>query len=498
MSLSEIPIQEERDGRKELDLGGLVEFVSNTREHVFLRECDRCLILRPNKVFRLNETAFAMMSGLYTQPDRPDPWAVAHEIAEEYETTVEQSLKDMLGLGRTVLGLLREDLSETGYVRKVGFDARPMEWPILSEIALTYGCQARCRFCYASAPGRKSDVPEMTPDEVEEAIRRIAEDAHCPSLSFSGGEPTLVWELPRYVAYAKSKGLRVNLITNGIRCAEPAFVEALAEAGLDSAQVSLEAGSAERHDDIVGRPGSFADTVRGIRNLRAAGIHTHTNTTICGPNKDHLSELIRFLREELESQYFSMNIVIRTGESLGDPEMDIRYSDLGEVVPPVFELAQELGIKPVWYSPTPLCVFNPLQYGIPSSTCACCESLLSLNPAGDVLPCSSFETGVGNLLEDGFEAVWRSPRARYWREKQAAPPGCSDCPYYPICFGACPLYWDDRGGFDEIDPYRPGRRKTSLGRGRFADWLWSFRRRTQGRVYGVGMTTGCLRGARRR
>lgn len=483
-----MPLPDER-------LRGLAEFVRSTRDHVFLRQADRTLILRPNKVFRLNDTAWDIMTGLYNASETPDPRAVAAAVAEAYDTDPERVLSDLNGLAGTVLSLLRDEAPEGEYVRRVGFGCRQLEWPILSEIALTYGCQARCRFCYASAPDRRSDVREMTPEDVERVIDVIADDAQCPSLSFSGGEPTLISELPRYIARAKSKGLRVNLITNGLRCADAQLVSRLAEAQLDSAQVSLEAGCAELHDAIVGRPGAFQQTVQGVRELRRAGIHTHTNTTICGLNKHRLAELVEYLIRELHSEYFSMNIVIRTGASLRDPEMDIRYGELRELVPPVFDQARQLGIKPVWYSPTPLCLFNPMQYGVSSSTCACCESLLSVSPAGDVLPCSSFETGVGNLLQDGFEHVWRGPRARYWRSKAAAPPGCADCPDYALCYGACPLYWDDKGSFAEIDHARPRTRGPLAGR--LDDRVWSLRRRVEGRVFGVGMAAKTRDRARR-
>jgi len=471
------------------ELAGVAEFVRGTREHVFLRECDRAVILRPNKIYRVNDTAWTMLTGLYAS-EGADPVAVARTVASEHDVAPDRVLADVIGLVRTLSGLLRDDISGCGHIRRVGFGDSPLEWPILAEIALTYGCQARCRFCYASAPDRARSVEEMRPDEVEAVIDRIALEAHCPSLSFSGGEPTLDPALARYIARAKSRGLRVNLITNGIKCADRTFCESLSEAGLDSAQVSLEAGSGTLHDEIVGRPGAFDATVSGVRELRRAGIHTHTNTTICGVNKGRLAELVEFVARELESQYFSMNIVIRTGASLSDPEMDIAYAELRDVVPPVFELAERLGVKPVWYSPTPLCVFNPMEHGVSSSTCACCESLLSVNPSGDVLPCSSFEHGVGNLARQPFETVWRSPRARYWRSKAAAPPGCSACELYRICYGACPLYWDERGSFDEIDGARPGYGRSAIGRERrrpWADTAWALRRRVSGRVFGVGI-----------
>ncbi len=462
---------------------GLREFVDRTRDLVFLRGCDRAIILRPNRIHHVNESAWEILERLYHRTQPRDPWQAAREVAALYGESPERVMADACGLGRALVSLLREEALPSGYVRTTDVGARRLAWPILSEIALTYGCQNRCRFCYASSPDRAAEVPRMAPDEVDLVIDRIAGDAHCPTISFTGGEPTLVAELPRHIRRAKARGLRVNLITNGIRCADPAFAESLAEAGLDSAQVSLEAHEADLHDSIVGRAGAFEATVEGVRQLRRAGIHTHTNTTICGLNKHALLPLAEWLAHDLGSEYFSMNIVIRTGASLRDPAMDIHYRDLRELAPPLFDRARALGIKPVWYSPTPLCVFNPMVYGVSSTTCACCESLLSVNPAGEVLPCSSFERGVGSLLRDGFERVWRSPAARYWRSKAASPPGCAECEHFAICFGACPLYWDDRGSFAEIDGKRP--RVSPAARA-----AWRIRRGTVGRTFGVGRSDG--------
>ncbi len=101
----------------------------------------------------------------------------------------------------------------------------------------------------------------MSTDEVKAVMDKIVDQAHVPSLSFTGGEPTLRRDLPELIALGRSRGLWMNLITNGIRSAKPEFVAALKTAGLDSAQVSLEAGDAATHDLVVGRSGAFSRTV---------------------------------------------------------------------------------------------------------------------------------------------------------------------------------------------------------------------------------------------
>jgi len=201
-------------------------------------------------------------------------------------------------------------------VRVTPFGTHEIKYPVLSEIALTYRCQHKCSFCYADAPKRGSRDNEMTTAEVKRIIDRIWTEAKAPTVSFTGGEPTLREDLPEFIAYAKSLGMRTNLITNGYKCADEALVAQLAEAGLDSAQVSLEGPTAEVHDAITKTPGSFDRSIQGIRNLQARGIHTHTNTTICAENSARCWSWWTSSRTNWANAYFSMNMVIRTGTAV--------------------------------------------------------------------------------------------------------------------------------------------------------------------------------------
>ena len=70
----------------------------------------------------------------------------------------------------------------------------------------------------------------MTTAEVKRIIDIIVDDARVPTVSFTGGEPTLRPDLPDLIAYAKSRRLRTNLITNGRRCGATGYAERLAAA----------------------------------------------------------------------------------------------------------------------------------------------------------------------------------------------------------------------------------------------------------------------------
>lgn len=452
------------------------EFVTSTRRYLFVRPEDGVLILRPNKIHHLNRTAAEMLHALYSA-EVVDVETVVSQITARYGVESAEVKSDLEALLRSLSTLLSDHPGPVPAVKYMAFGSHQRLYPVLAEIALTYRCQNRCAFCYASAPDRGRRVPEMTTVEVKSVIDKIVDQAHVPSLSFTGGEPTLRRDLPELVAYGRSHGLWMNLITNGIRCARLPFVEVLAQAGLDSAQVSLEAGDAYTHDEVVGRSGAFQRTVQGIRNLREAGIRVHTNTTINQRNLAHLHGLIDLVAD-LGSEHLSMNMVIRTGDAVGHP--DIGYADIGPLVLDLKRRAEDRGLKFVWYSPVPLCLFNPAAYGLGSPSCSAADGLLSIAPDGGVLPCSSFEQGIGNLLCEEFDTVWNRRAAKYWRKKEFLPPGCRSCEYANLCCGACPLYWDEQKTFAEIaehtSPTTP-----------WAYAAWQIKRRMLGQVRGIGV-----------
>jgi len=457
------------------------ELITQTKGYVYIRPEDGMFIIRPNRVQYLNRTAVSMLSRLYHHDDGvPDVDVVIRQVAEEYGAPEERVRGDLYKLLVSIAALLRDDVCGAPLVRQTTFGTHKRDLPVLSEIAVTYRCQNNCVFCYADSPARGDKSKEMTTAQVKKIIDRIFDEAHCPTVSFTGGEPTLRSDLPELIAYAKGKGMRVNLITNGLRCADPEFVSALAAAGLDSAQVSLEGPRAEVHDVAVGHPGAFAKTTRAVHVLRAAHIHTHTNTTICGVNRDHILELVDYIADELQSEYFSMNVVICTGTPVRKTGVDVTYTEVAPLIEQIQRRAKEKGVRFIWYSPIPYCIFNPITHSLGSKSCACCDGLLSVAPDGELLPCSSFERGIGNLLDKSFDELWYNAQARYWRGKHATPPACRNCEMRHICYGACPLYWASHGNFDELSATAPG--------ARWIDTLvWKVRRRLWGQACGVGL-----------
>ncbi len=424
-------------------------FVASTRQALFVRRADNLLLIRPDKTLAINDSALAILEALYDR-DAQRAAKVLPILAENLGVEVGRLTSDAVALIEAVGNLLNEDYQPNDVVRMGHFDRGIVQFPTLAEIALTYGCQNRCSFCYASSPHREDRQHLMTTAEVKRVMDTIFHQAHVPSLSFTGGEATLRKDLPELITHGRELGFRINLITNGLRLANRAFAETLVEAGLDSAQVSLEAGQAEIHDLIVGRGGAFSQTTAGIRNLKALGIHVHTNTTLCPDNAAVGEELIHFISRDLDLKTMSMNMVIRTGEAKREGRMEISYTEVAALLPGLLATAREAGVRLVWYSPIPYCLFNPVLHDLGAKSCACVDGILSVDPSGQVLPCSSFESGIGSLLEEDFDTIFANRQARYWKNKDFVPPACRSCPDVDVCAGACPLYWDAAGSFAEL------------------------------------------------
>ncbi len=423
--------------------------VAATRAAVHVRRVDNLLMIRPEKTLGVNATAIDILEALYARGAPPAREALV-PLARRYEVPIDRITNDARNLVEAIRAMMRDDFRPREGVRRASFDRGRIKFPVLAEIALTWACQNRCAFCYAASPIRRDESDVMTTDQVRTVMDRVAHEAHVPSLSFTGGEATLRRDLPELVRHGADLGLRVNLISNGLRAASRDYAATLVDAGLASAQISIEAHEPELHDRLVGRPGAFVDTIAGIRNLRALGIHVHTNTTLSHGNLAHARDIVRFVARDLGLPTMSMNMLIRTGMGLAPDMRPVTYAEIAETLPALLQEARDQKLKLVWYSPVPYCIVNPVLLGQGAKSCACVSGILSIDPVGRVLPCSSFQQGIGSLLHQHYDEIYASRAARYWRDREYLPTPCRACEDADLCGGACPLYWDAAGSFEEI------------------------------------------------
>lgn len=409
-------------------LSWIYGFWASLSPYAYARAEDEVVILPPNLVYKTNATGVQLLEFI----GRGGRFA---DIPGFDEARADEIQRFFLSLKAVYEG------------KPVGLEHVPYDFtftrlPVLGEIAVTYRCNNRCRFCYAGCGGE--DLAEGHGVELDTAaLKRVIDvfrdEAKIPFFSFTGGEPLLRNDLEDLAAYALSRGLRVNLVSNGT-LATPERARSLRAAGITTAQVSLEAPDAGLHDLLAGRNGSFAETIAGIRALSAAGISVQTNSTATAVNRDALVAMPAFVAT-LGVRRMSMNLFIPVGSGAAARDLLLPYAEAGTFVDATRRAALEAGVDFFWYSPTPLCLYNPIARGLGNKSCAACDGLLSISASGDVLPCSSWPEPVGNLLAEGFSAAWNSEDALHLKNKRYAPDKCTACPSFTACQAACPLYW---------------------------------------------------------
>jgi radical SAM protein with 4Fe4S-binding SPASM domain len=422
--------------RPSRDLGWIDGFYRDIKDHLFLREEDNVLILPPNRVYKLNAAAAAILkhlssgAGIHSFPGIM-PGQRTSEV-QDFFTALKSFYQGAEGKGYSA-----------NAVSQVAYDFRFTRLPVLGEIAVTYRCNNRCQFCYAScgeSPGISGERRrELSTVQLRRIIRIFKEKAKIPFFSFTGGEPLLRRDLEKLISYAVGTGLKVNLVSNGT-FVDRGRARSLYRSGLRTAQISIEANGPEIHDELTGVPGSFSRTLSGIEALQDSGIRVQTNTTISRVNAHLAAKMPRFLRERGVSR-FAMNLYIPSGRGLSHARLFLPYSAIPPIIEEVRREARRLGMVFYWYSPVPLCHYNPIARGLGNKACAAMDGLLSVSPSGDVLPCSSYPEPIGNILRQDFADIWFSRRAAYFKNKRYAPQECNGCDKFVACQAACPLYW---------------------------------------------------------
>ncbi len=163
-------------------------------------------------------------------------------------------------------------------------------------VSLTDRCNLRCQYCMP-AEGLdwlpKPDV--LTADEIIRLVRIAVERLGVRDVRFTGGEPLIRPELVKIVAACAQLRPRpkLSLTTNGIGLAR--MVDALAAAGLDRVNVSLDTLKPDRFEAITRRR-RFPDVLAGLAAAASAGLHpVKVNAVLLrGINDDEAPALLRW------------------------------------------------------------------------------------------------------------------------------------------------------------------------------------------------------------
>ena len=159
---------------------------------------------------------------------------------------------------------------------------------------ITRRCNLRCIHCYSDSEARNY------PGELSfEQCRSVIDDLAAfdvPAVLLSGGEPLIHPQFFQIAAYARQRGLRLTLSTNGTLIDRNA-ARRIKEIGFAYVGISLD-GIGETHDYFRGRQGAFEKTVRAFRDCKAVGQKVGLRLTLSANTIRDLDRILDFIEAE--------------------------------------------------------------------------------------------------------------------------------------------------------------------------------------------------------
>ncbi|MCL1891161.1 MAG: 12,18-didecarboxysiroheme deacetylase [Coriobacteriia bacterium] len=323
----------------------------------------------------------------------------------------------------------------------------------------TQRCNLKCVHCYAHSENRQY-TGELTTEEAKVMIDDLAAFG-APVLLFSGGEPCMRKDLIELMHYAKGKGMRVVISTNGTLIT-PKLAEQFAEVGLSYVGISLDGGPAT-HDDFRGIPGSFDKAIRGVRNATNAGIKVGLRMTINKRNWQDINDVFDLLEQENIPRACFYHLVY-TGRGSELMKEDLDHDETRKAVRLIMDRTQAMFDKGL--TPEILTVDNhadgPFVYmELLKEDPKRAEDVLQLlqwnqgNSSGNGIGCISWDGEVypdqfwrhfslGNVRERPFSEIWtdvsgndeRSELMKRLKNKRPYVKGrCEECRWLDICGG---------------------------------------------------------------
>lgn len=137
-------------------------------------------------------------------------------------------------------------------------------------IALTYRCQCHCVHCGIAGYTKKG--LELNTKEVFNLLDQLRYFKRVREIFFIGGESLLRNDLFELIEYAKRKGFKTRLDTNGYLLDEET-ISRLKMAGLDQIWVSLDSAEPKIHNNLRSLEEVFEKAVEGIRACVKQGVH---------------------------------------------------------------------------------------------------------------------------------------------------------------------------------------------------------------------------------
>lgn len=239
--------------------------------------------------------------------------------------------------------------------------ARNKSW---GGIGVSPSCKNRCVFCGLTPPLSGTALREMEL-RVAKNIRDFREQG-LTKIEITGCDPIEYEPIIPLIRYLRAVGFEeIQLSTHGRRLSDDKFLKELVSSGLTRIKVPIYGSTAKIHDSITGAPGSFDETISGLRKLSQMDhdLFVQINCSLFQGNKEDLLNQVDLIRELNPTDfYFAISCV-----SNKDYSYYLPYKDMPPYLSSLLDYCRKKEY-PIRFMEMPFCLFGTED--VPTENCS--------------------------------------------------------------------------------------------------------------------------------
>ncbi len=259
-------------------------------------------------------------------------------------------------------------------------------------ISLTDRCNLRCIYC---RPETQEYIPHSEILRYEEILKvcRAAVISGINKFKVTGGEPLMRKGAVEFIGVLKStEGVNcVTLTTNGLLL--ESALPALAEAGIDGINISLNSLNDSTYESITGRPGAKT-VLKAVKACAESGVKTKINAVLLQRNADELLSIAALVEALYADVRFIELMPLGGGAELCGMSGAQAISVLKECYPDLERSDEIRGNGPAVYYTSAL-LKGRIGIIAPNSSSFCTScSRVRLTSTGKLKPCLCYQDGI--------------------------------------------------------------------------------------------------------
>jgi len=312
-------------------------------------------------------------------------------------------------------------------------------------IYMTDQCNLSCIHCWQSAPlAGEGKYARLNFDECKDFLSD-AVAMGLNSVVFSGGEPLLNREFPKFAQYFHEQSISMTAETNGILLSNPDIFNTVKKYRIHCA-ISLDGINPETHNKQRGSATAYQKTVQNIKKLEQEGLSYQLIMALSKFNYQELIPLLDWVKTNCKYCHtFKINVINLLGraEEMDEQGLLFKPEELPKLAEEIAGLHKTYPFLLLHVDPAFISFKNfKLKYSCGGS-CGY-QSSLSILANGNISICS-----LGKQVEDytfghistiDVKEAWNnSPTLTDIHENmQTKLKGiCSNCIFKKQCFGGC-------------------------------------------------------------